>query len=229
MFRLSLILFIIISILLTCRTDIKPEKNDSFVLESRQSSGNAISFHVYQNMQIMNLLFLIKLIHFISDTLSDTMIINTQRTVSDLRGHSSPKISKKSNNNKNSIAENDYIWISEKPKTRQEAYQWAYKAYKMSLSEDSLLASRYIDRALDLYENGSLWTEKAKHALNAGNYEKAIMYCDASLRRHDHWDTEDRKRARLIKYRACEELYDMYPSELTRKAASKAFEEFANE
>jgi|LFRM01.2.fsa_nt_gb hypothetical protein len=229
MFRLSLILFIIISILLNCRTDIKPEKNDSFVLESRQSSGNSdiiprISEYADYESIVSN-----QVDSFISDTLSDTMIINTQRTVSDLRGHSSPKISKKSNNNKNSIAENDYIWISEKPKTRQEAYQWAYKAYKMSLSEDSLLASRYIDRALDLYENGSLWTEKAKHALNAGNYEKAIMYCDASLRRHDHWDTEDRKRARLIKYRACEELYDMYPSELTRKAASKAFEEFANE
>ena len=77
MFRLSLILFIIISILLNCRTDIKPEKNDSFV-ESRQSSGNSdiiprISEYADYESIVSN-----QVDSFISDTLSDTMIINTQ-------------------------------------------------------------------------------------------------------------------------------------------------------
>lgn len=128
--------------------------------------------------------------------------------------------------NKNEGKEKDeYKWISDSPKTRQEAYEWAYIAYKAALSEQEPLSGSYINRALELWENGSLWTEKAKRAMDSGLYEKAIMYCDASIRRNDHWNPDDKKLSQVYKYQASEFLYNKYPSKFTNRAAVKAFKD----
>lgn len=216
-------------LIVNCRTDVKPmsaRKTEAHVIESKQSSGGddiiprIAEYADFESTSSVR----------VSPDLSDSLMIVSPQvdSMSIKKEITGPKYKNRVIRKKVSD-EDEYRWISEKPKTREEAYQWAYKAYKLSLQEEELLACRFIDRALELYENGSLWTEKAKHAYNAGNYEKTIIYCDASLRRNDHWDSEDRKRARMFKYKACDQLAQKYPSTLTEEAAAKAFEEMANE
>lgn len=152
-------------------------------------------------------------------------ISNIKNTSVENRSNKPVKPVRKYQNKNKGKEEDDYKWISDSPKTRQEAYEWAYKAYKAALSEQEPLSGSYINRALELWENGSLWTEKAKRAMDSGLYEKAIMYCDASIRRNDHWNPDDKRMSQVYKYQASEFLYNKYPSKFTNRAAVKAFKD----
>ncbi len=231
MFQLRSTILFVLLFLMNCKTDVKTtssgqKSNDSVDDKKSQSIISDIIPRITEYADYESAAS-----ERIRPGLSDTMINNSSNVdmISIKKKNRGSKINQRENIRKKTETANNYRWISEKPTNREEAYKWAYSAYKLSLVEEQAIASEFIDRALELYENGSLWTEKAKHSYNAGEYEKTIIYCDASLRRNDHWNSEDRKLARLLKYKACDTLALKYPSKLAEKAASKAFVEFSNE
>ncbi|NLD99049.1 MAG: hypothetical protein GX640_04180 [Fibrobacter sp.] len=123
--------------------------------------------------------------------------------------------------------EDSLFWLYGHPKNIEEAKRWAFTAWQKALSEQSdKIAYTYIDRGLKLSENGSLWTAKAYYAFRLGYPEKAIAYCNESIKRADHWETNDLLKAKNIKYVAAAYLYKKYPSTKAKLASEEAFKEW---
>ncbi|MBN2436250.1 MAG: hypothetical protein JXK07_13375 [Spirochaetes bacterium] len=71
---------------------------------------------------------------------------------------------------------------------------------------------KHCQRALKLYENGSLFYLKAQLLYLQDHPSTALQAAEISLDRHDHWENQDRQKSFKVRCRALMELYKMYPS-----------------
>lgn len=95
----------------------------------------------------------------------------------------------------------------------------------MSSNMDS--AFIYCKRAITLYENGSLFTIKARILFAMGRFSEACQAAECSIARHDHWDVTDRITAGKVRLDAYKALYDKYPSTAALENVNKAKADFA--
>ena len=78
--------------------------------------------------------------------------------------------------------------------------------------DSALIHTRF---ALQIYENGSLFTLCSLILLKKENYSAAVISADRSLIQNDHWDETDLKTAYRVKAEALKELNKKYPSQDT--------------
>ena len=108
-------------------------------------------------------------------------------------------------------------------------YHWRMASAILRDLNDIDSAYMHCNKALRLYENGSLFTLKAEILMKITRYAQAGMAAERSIARNDHWNREDRFEAFRIRYKAYKELYRMYPSSESLRNMESAKNELAHE
>jgi len=97
---------------------------------------------------------------------------------------------------------------------------WQRSRELMTVDMDS--AYIYCNRALTLYENGSLFTLKAQILYAEKRYSEAVLAAECSIARHDHWEPVDRPAAAKVRVDAYTDLDKKYPSIAAKESIRKA-------
>lgn len=82
--------------------------------------------------------------------------------------------------------------------------------------DDSALI--YTNKAIQSFENGSLFRVKAEALSNQNYFSDAAIACDVCLHRTDHWDFTDVDRALKIKCLCYKKRYERFPSQESKEA-----------
>jgi hypothetical protein len=75
----------------------------------------------------------------------------------------------------------------------------------------------YINKAIEAFENGSLFRVKAQALYNLKFYSDARIACDICLSRDDYWEAIDIKKALKLKCDCFRKIYEQFPSTESRK------------
>lgn len=115
------------------------------------------------------------------------------------------------------------------PKTLEEANTLAQqhcRGARYFLTEAPDTAMKHVLFALNLYENGSLFSLKARLHLNAGQFPEAVNAAERSIALDDHWYRKDLLGAYEVRARALKALAEKFPSEDAQLKANQALATF---
>jgi len=86
--------------------------------------------------------------------------------------------------------------------------------------DDSALV--YVSRAIQIFENGSLFRVKAEALYNLKYFTNAEIACDICLNRTDHWDFVDIDRALKLKCGCYKKNFERFPSQESKEQYENA-------